>query len=345
MSQLEVTTEGPLGVITLNRPEAINALSREMIDGIAMALHRWVEDENVTVVLFEGRGSRGFCAGGDVRAMRQLALSGGQTEADAYFAAEYAMNLQIATYAKPIVAIGHGAVMGGGIGILGHAHYRFSAAESRFAMPEAAIGFVCDVGVNAILAEATEARALAFLMSGLAVNMGDALELGLCDAAIVAGKIEAVRRGIVTAAAHADPEAALVRLMEAEGVRPSGAVLCAQADGLVAEFSGATAADIVAAVAAQAAREQGLERLSDALASRSPTSQEAIVQSHRAARARPDIESVLALDLRLASFMARQPDFAEGVRAVLVDKDQKPIWRPRELKDVNRQAIKAVIAG
>jgi enoyl-CoA hydratase len=345
MAQLEIATEGQLGVIALNRPEAINALSREMIDGIALALHRWAEDENVSAVLFEGRGSRGFCAGGDVRAVRNLLLAGNPGAADAYFAAEYAMNGMIATYPKPIAAIGHGAVMGGGIGILGHAHFNFSSTTSRFAMPEAAIGFIPDVGVNAILAMVPEHRALAFLMSGLPVGMGDALELGLCDAAIEPGRDEAVRAGIVAAALHEDPQAALVRLMEAESVEPGAAMLCAEADGLAEEFSGRTAAEIVAAVAGRAAGEQGLERLHEALSRRSPTCLEAIVMAHRAARSRSDIEAVLALDLRLASFMARQPDFPEGVRAVLVDKDQKPVWQPAALQDVDRQAIGRVVAG
>src|SRR3569833_3478265 len=146
--QLEITVDGLLGRITLNRPEAINALSREMIAGITQTLTAWRDDDAVRLVLFEGRGPRGFCAGGDVRAVRSLVLAGEPERADAYFAAEYAMNGLIAAYAKPVAGIGHGAVMGGGIGILGHARYRLAAADARFAMPEAAIGFVVDVGVN-----------------------------------------------------------------------------------------------------------------------------------------------------------------------------------------------------
>ena len=342
-SQLDITTEGFLGVITLNRPEAINALSREMIDGIAMTLHRWVEDENIQAVLFEARGSRGFCAGGDVRAARQHVLGGTPEAADAYFAAEYAMNRLIATYPKPIAAIGHGAVMGGGIGLLSHARYSFALSDARFAMPEAAIGFVCDIGVNAILAMVPEPRALAFLMSGLAVGVGDALELGLCGAAIDVGRLEAVRAGIVAAAQEPDPGTMLVRLMQAEGIEPGVATLCAQADGLAAEFSAREAAEIVAGVAARAAEEQGLEQLSQALKSRSPTSLTAILAGHRAARTRPEIADVLALDLQLAGFMARQPDFAEGVRAVLVDKDQKPVWRPAGFDAVDRGSIARIV--
>jgi enoyl-CoA hydratase len=342
--QLEISVDGPLGLIRLNRPEAINALSREMIDGIAETLAAWRDDGRIRVVLFEGEGSRGFCAGGDVRAARSLVLAGRAADADAYFAAEYAMNFAIASYPKPVAAIGHGAVMGGGIGILGHARFSFATVEARFAMPEAAIGFVADVGVNAILALVPQARALAFLLSGTAVGTGDALTLGLCDAAIEARRIETVRRGIAAAAGQGDPETALVQLMQSEGVTPGEAVLCAEADQLEAEFAAETVKGILAAIGARAAADAAFGRLAATLASRSPTSLEAILQGHRAARQRPDIADVLRLDLRLAAFMARQPDFAEGVRAVLVDKDQKPVWHPADHGQVDRAAIAAAAA-
>jgi enoyl-CoA hydratase len=343
--QLQISTEGPLGILTLNRPEAINALSREMIDGITEALDRWRDDEAIRVVLFEARGPRGFCAGGDVRAARTLVLDGHPEAADAYFAAEYRMNGLIATYPKPTAAIGHGVVMGGGIGILSHTRYSFAASDARFAMPETAIGFMSDIGVNAILAKAPEPRALAFLMSGLAVGLGDALALGLCGAAVDPAALGDVRHGVAAAAAQDKPETALVQLMQAQGIEPGEPTLCSQADGLAAEFSGASAEEIVRAVALRADLEQGLEKLDAALRSRSPTALEVVLQSHRRARRHPDIEDVLALDLRMAGYLARQPDFVEGVRAVLVDKDQKPHWHPADFAHVDRESIARAVAG
>ena len=118
--QLDVAREEHLGIIALNRPEAINALNMEMVRGIIRTLEQWRDDEGIRAVLFEGRGTRGFCSGGDVRAVRELVLAGKYEEADAYFAAEYAMNALISSYAKPTVAVTHGIVMGGGIGIAGH---------------------------------------------------------------------------------------------------------------------------------------------------------------------------------------------------------------------------------
>jgi enoyl-CoA hydratase len=343
--QLEISVEGALGVIVLNRPEAINALSGEMIAGITEALTAWRSDPAVSLVLFEGRGSRGFCSGGDVRAARQLVLDGCPEGADAYFASEYAMNALISTYPKPIAAIGHGAVMGGGIGVFGHCRYRFALPESRFAMPEAAIGFVSDVGVNAILAQVPEPRALAFLMTGLPVGTADALALGLCDAAIDPGRLDIVRSGIRAAADAGDVETALVLLMQAETIERGAPAFSDLADALADAFSGGTAAEIVAALAAQAATTPAVGQLAETLASRSPTSLEAILQSHRAARRQPEIAAVLELDLRIAACMIRQADFAEGVRAVLVDKDRAPRWQPTAAAEVNRGAIGAALGG
>lgn len=343
--QLEISTEGGLGVISLNRPEAINALSGEMIDGITETLMAWRDDPAIRLVVFEGRGSRGFCSGGDVRAARQMVLDGQPEAADAYFAAEYAMNGLIATYPKPTAAIGHGAVMGGGIGIFGHCRYRFALPQSRFAMPEAAIGLVSDIGVNAILAQVPESRALTFLMSGLPVGTADALALGLADAAIDPGRVDVVRGGIRNAAEAGEPETALVLLMQSEGIERGTPPFATLADGLQAAFAGETAAEIVAAVTAAAAADPDAAPLADALAARSPTSLEAIVLSHRAARRHPEIAAVLAVDLRMATFLCRRPDFAEGVRAVLVDKDRAPRWQPADFAAVDRAMIEAVARG
>jgi enoyl-CoA hydratase len=255
------------------------------------------------------------------------------------------MNLAIATYRKPIIALGYGAIMGGGIGIFGHARYRFTVPEARFAMPEAAIGFVCDIGVNATLAEAPEARALAFLMSGVAVGPADAIALGLCDAMIEAGRSDEVHRAIRAAAATRDPDSTLTRLMAAESREPGEAVLCASADALGAAFGERAAGEIVSAVSTYGAAIPGAAKLAAVLAARSPSSLEAILQSHRAARQLPSIAAVLQLDRRLAHYMSRQPDFAEGVRAVLIDKDQAPKWQPNTSAAVNSPAIAQVIAA
>ncbi len=331
--QLDVVREGNLGIIALNRPEAINALSREMIDGITRTLEQWRDDEGIRAVLFEGRGPRGFCSGGDVRAVRSLALQGDYAAADAYFAAEYAMNALISTYAKPTVALTHGVVMGGGIGIAGHCRYRFTTPEARFAMPEAAIGFVSDVGVSHLLAKAPVHRALLFLMSGVAVGAADAMALGLTDCIHDPARRDDLLGAAVAAASAANPDAELVHLVQVEMIPEGEAPFTALADAYRAA-SWTQASDVLAAV--------GDEPIAAGLRAGAPASAVAIFESHMAARRKADIRDVLALDLALARLMCRRPDFAEGVRAVLVDKDRKPAWNRDDIAAVS-EAIAAVV--
>lgn len=324
--QLDVIREGKLGIIALNRPEAINALSREMIDGITRTLEQWRDDDGIRAVLFEGRGTRGFCSGGDVRAVRELVLAGRQDEADAYFAAEYAMNALISTYAKPTVAVTHGIVMGGGIGIAGHCRYRLTTPDARFAMPEAAIGFVSDVGVSFLLAKAPLHRALLFLMSGIAVGPADAMALGLADCVYDPARREALLGTIGLAAQADNPDAELVHLVQAEMVPEGEAPFTVTADAYrTQDFR--QAVEVMLAVAD--------EKLHDALMAGCPTSVVAIFESHMAARRMAGIRDVLTLDLKLASLMCRRPDFAEGVRAVLVDKDRNPAWSAGDISEVS----------
>lgn len=334
--QLEVSREESLGIVALNRPQAINALSSEMVHGVIRTLEQWRDDEGIRMVLFEGRGPRGFCAGGDVRAMRQLVLDGRPEDADEFFAAEYFMNGLIATFPKPTVALSHGIVMGGGIGIAGHCRYRFTTPDAKFAMPEAAIGFVSDIGINYILAKAPLHRALLFLLSGVTVGPADALALGLADCVYDPDRREAMLGALAAAAAAADPESALTHLVQAE-MLAGGEEAFVRAADTYAELDWSDPEAVVAGVTDP--------MLSAALRARSPTSLVAIVESHLAARKLPGIREILAADLGLAQLMCRWPDFAEGVRAVLVDKDQRPAWQPPGFAGVPREAIRAAIAA
>lgn len=336
-TQVRVSIEERLGVITLNRPEAINALNQEMIDAIRGVLDLWATDEQVGAVLFEALGSKGFCAGGDVRAVRRAMLEGEHDVAERFFASEYAMNREIATYPKPVAVIADGVVMGGGIGIAGHARYRFTTPTARFAMPEAAIGFFCDVGVNELLRKAPEHRALLFALSGQAVGAADALALGLTDCAVASERLAALRDRIVAAASRAHVDAALAKLVEAEAIEAGERVFCAMCDQLAEVAALGSATDIVSAIATSGLAPD----LARVLQSRSLISQAAILASHRAARRLGNVAHILEMDLRLARLLRSLPDFAEGVRAVLVDKDHAPNWQTR----VPHQEIAMAVAG
>jgi enoyl-CoA hydratase len=337
--ELEIWTDGHLGRIRLNRPKAINALSLGMIEGIAAALEGWRDDPKIGAVLFDGAGEKGFCSGGDVRAARAHVVEGRPQDADHYFATEYRMNGIIASYPKPLIALMHGIVMGGGIGIAGHCGYRIALPDARFAMPESAIGFFADVGVNAILAKAPLGRALLFLMSGVSVGASDALALGLADMVVRPEKVERLRADLATAAGSSHPADAIVRLMQAESVVAGDAPFCARADWLKGDW------DSPLSFVTSVHLEPTLIEVAALFATRSPGSLTATFYSQLMARRLVDVTKTLEMDLRLARVMARRPDFAEGVRAVLVDKDQSPRWSPSMLAELDDNAIRAAVEG
>ena len=339
-TDLQISTTGHLGRIVLDRPRAINALSLEMIEGITAALTGWADDPEIGAVLVEGAGEKGFCAGGDVRAARGHVVEGKPEEADRYFATEYRMNALIAGYPKPLVALTHGIVMGGGIGIAGHCGMRITQPGARFAMPESAIGFFADVGVSAILAKAPLNRALLFLMSGVSVGASDALALGLADTVVRPEKVEQLRADIEDAARSAHARDHIVRLMTAQSIVAGEAPFAARAD-LLPATEWETPAEFIAAV-------QQVPELSEIAAlfmTRSPSALTATFHAQLAARRLMDVERTLDMDLRLARVMARREDFAEGVRAVLVDKDQAPRWSPPSLDGLDPAPILSAVEG
>ncbi len=332
---LIIVREGGAGVIRLNRPKAINALTQDMVEGIAAALADFVADPAVHLVLFEGEGDRGFCAGGDVRAMRSLVLEDEIEAAGDYLAAEYRMNAALAHCPKPTVVLAHGVVMGGGIGIAGHCQFRFAVPGAQFAMPESAIGFLPDVGANFILAQAPRHRSLAFLMSGVPVGLADALALGLCDCRIGDGRRALVRQAIIAAASAPDPARALSHLVAAETTEAGPPALMLAADALL-DLDWSNPAIAAAALAATA----GFE----VTARRSPTSLVATLLVQLAARRLGTIDAVLALEWRVGHWLVTQPDFVEGVRAVLIDKDHAPRWSPLHIDQVDRTTIDRIVS-
>lgn len=344
MDDISISIEGACGIIRLTRPQAINALTADMIAAVRAALDKWDEDERVRAVLIEGEGEKGLCAGGDVRATRELALLGDTRRVFAFFADEYDMNGLIATYPKPIIALQHGIVMGGGIGVSSHARYRIATVSSRFAMPEGAIGFFCDVGVNAILYKTAEARALAFLLSGQTVAVADAIALGLADAAVPEDALAGLRARVIEAAQAGDPDTAITALIQSESIDAGEPSFCGLADSLAPVLAGETAGEIVENLLDLAEEgDPGAAALHAAITRQCPTSLAAIVMSHRRARQLRDVRAILEDDLALAKYMAMRSDFAEGVRAVLIDKDRNAKWQPSRLAEVDIDALEQAL--
>lgn len=305
--ELIVEVRDGVGHLLLNRPRAINALTPGMLTGIHRALDAWAKDDSVTSVEISGAGERGLCSGADVRALRQVVIEGG--EFLHFFTTEYAMNIAIKNFPKPYVAHQRGVVMGGGLGVSAHGSRRIAYPGAVFAMPETIIGFEPDVGILLYLAQAPGELGRHVALTGNPINATDAVLVGLADE-VDASETEAPtselegRRSWIDACYASDDPAAIIAALEAS------------------EHEAARAA------------------ASD-LRKRSPLSVAVTLEAIRRARSMTTVEEVLAQDLQLARTLIPAPDFLEGVRAQLVDKDRNPRWQHARIEDVTRDEVLA----
>jgi enoyl-CoA hydratase/carnithine racemase len=323
--------EGRAGRIRLNRPKALHALNLEMVRGVMSALAAFAPDPAVHFVLIDAP-ERGFCAGGDVRTLREAGMAGLSGPIEAFFAAEYEMNQALADFAKPVVSLIDGICMGGGIGLSVHGSHRVASERAVFAMPETAIALFPDVGTS-------------FLLPRLPGALG--MYLGLTGARLAGA--EAVHAGLATHFV----ESARFAALEAALLRDGVAVLAGFAAPLPLFALGAHRALIDQAFSAPDVQEI-LRRLEAdggdfakamvaALRAHSPLSIAWSFQIIRQGAAR-DLPACLAAELALVRRVALHPEFHEGVRAVLVDKDRQPKWQVGRLEEVDHRAVAAMFA-
>jgi enoyl-CoA hydratase len=309
--------EGAAGTILMNRPRALNALDLGMIEGLAAAIGGFRDDPAVRLVVLEGAGGRAFCAGGDVRRMRELALAGDAAAIEAFFAGEYGVNRAIAEFPKPWVSLIDGVCMGGGIGVSVHGSHRVVTEHALLAMPETAIALFPDVGTSYVLPRLPGALGKWLALTGARLKGADAAEAGLATHFVPRESLPALRAALL------DGDAGAVERF-AQPV-PPGAV-AAQREAVDRCFGAGSLPGIRAALEAEGtdwAREQL------AILSRmSPTSMAVTLELLRRG-ATMDLASCLQMELALTRTVTRHPDFAEGVRAVLVDKDNQPRWAPQ----------------
>ena len=312
-----------VGHLTLNRPRAINALDAPMIGLLAEALDAWEHDTEVSIVLLDGAGERGFCAGGDVRSLREQILAERVDLTAEFFRAEYALNARIAEYPKPIVTLADGATMGGGIGLAGHAAVRIVTERSRLAMPETRIGFTPDVGGSWLLARAPGRIGEYLALTGTTMDAADAIFAGFADALVPSERLSDLVEALRTRADPATP-AELVLLFDET---PAPSALAAARVWIDDAFSADAVDDIVARLRARP--EPEASATADTLDELSPTALAVTLAAVRSARALPDLRAALAQEYGLVLWFAKtQPDLVEGIRAQVVDKDRTPAWRP-----------------
>jgi enoyl-CoA hydratase len=328
--------KGAAGIVTLNRPKALNALTHEMVRALAAKLEQWKKDDAVTRVITRANGERAFCAGGDLRG---VTMRGEEKEALVFFQDEYRLNAAIKRYPKPDIALIDGMVMGGGVGVSIHGSHRIAGEKFQFAMPEVGIGFFPDVGGTWMLPRLKGKIGTFCALTGERLKAADGVASGVCTHHIAAERFSDLTEALcgnvsvdATIAAFAEPVA-------------GGEVAAKQ--GLIDRlFGGGQIEEILAALDQEAASGDSAEwaaKIAAIIRTKSPTSLKiALAQMQRGADW--TFEECMRVEYRIVSRVLYEDDFYEGVRAAIVDKDNAPRWNPPSLADVKPATIEKYFA-
>lgn len=343
---LLLETRGAVGVVTLNRPKALNALNLGMCRKLHPALDAWAADPAIQAVVIRGAGGRAFCAGGDVRA---VALSVGDASADEkervsreFFRAEYGLNHRIHSFGKPFIALVDGVCMGGGLGLSIHGTHRVVTEKLVLAMPETAIGLFPDVGGGWFLPRFPGESGTYLGLTGARCNAADGMWLGYATHHVESARLDAVLDALVgapwgTGAASTVVDTVLAGFHADTGTSPLGV----QHEAIDRCFAAERVDDIQQALEVEGT--PWAQETWAALLHMCPASLKVTLRQLRMGRTR-DYDEMANVEYRLSQTMTARPDFREGIRAVLVDKDNKPHWQPTTLAEVTDDMVEALFA-
>ena len=330
-----IRVEGNVGRITLNRPKALHALTTAMCAAMTDALLAWRDDPAVKLVLLDHAGERGFCAGGDIRMLADSGAGDGK-DAREFFFIEYRLNHLLFEYAKPVVVIMDGVTMGGGVGLSMPAGYRVATERTTFAMPETGIGLFPDVGGGWFLPRMPSHIGTWLALTGGRIRAADCELIGVATDFVESGKVEALKAAIV-----ADP-AAIDRLLteyEGDAGRPP---LAAHQDEIDKIFGADTLEEILAGLKA-AGTEWASEQLK-VLATKSPQTMKVALRQLRLGGKMESFAENMTMEYRIGARVVQRHDFIEGVRAVIVDKDNSPRWNPATPEGVSEAMLDEIFA-
>jgi len=332
---VQLSTDGAIGRISLARPRALHALTRPMCEAMIAALLGWRDDPAVRLVLIDHAEGRGFCAGGDVRAVRESGLGDG-VEARRFFLAEYRLNHLLFTYAKPVVTMMDGVTMGGGAGLALPASYRIATEHTLFAMPEGTIGLFPDVGTGWYLPRLPGRTGFFLALTGARLDGAECLDLGLATHYLPSASLAETRARIA-----GRPED-IETILAAAAVAPPPARIARNREAIDHLFAADRYEDILAALDGNDSKWAAKERAT--LAARSPTTCKVALRLLAEGAARTDFAEEMRVEYRLAVRLSRSHDFIEGVRALLVDKDNAPRWDPATPEGVTDAMLDALFA-
>ena len=333
--QVLISVENGVGRIRLNRPKAIHALTAEMCHAITDALLAWRGDEGVVAIMLDHAEGRGFCAGGDI-AMLAASAKGDCSEAEQFFHIEYRMNHLLFVYEKPIVAFIDGIVMGGGVGISDPARYRVATERTTYAMPETGIGLFPDVGGGWFLPRLPGRTGAWLATTGARIKGPDCAAIGIATHYMASDKLEAVKARII-----ADPDG-LEEILDEMSDTPPPSDWEAQRAQIDRLFASDRYEEIIAALEADGSEWAQAQR--GVLATKSSQAIKVALRQMVEGAAFTDFADNMRNEYRIGYHVIRRPDFVEGVRAVIFDKDNAPKWDPARPEDVSDELVDSLFA-
>jgi enoyl-CoA hydratase len=328
VSDIEFDRRGAAGVITLTRPQALNAVTHEMVRALRCMLEKWAGDPAVTRVVIMAAGGRAFSAGGDIRALTDLGKAGQVDEAVQFWRDEYPLNAYIKNYRKPYIAMIDGIVMGGGVGISIHGSHRVAGDKFQFAMPEVGIGFFPDVGATWFLPRMPGELGTYCALTGDRFNAADACASGVATHRVPSSRFPELFEGLY---GTVSVDAVVAAFAEPAGEGP----IVARRHAIDRLFAGDRIESILAALDSETGEHADWAHATAAnIRSKSPLSLKLALAQVRRGKAW-DFAACMRAEFRIVSRVIRGHDFYEGVRAVITDKDNKPRWRPPTLEGVS----------
>ena len=333
-----IRVEGRAGRITLNRPKALNALTLSMVRDIARALDAWKRDTSVQLVLLDGAGDKALCAGGDVLSLYDSRAAGSGL-ARTFWREEYYLNAAIHRYPKPFVAIQDGIVLGGGIGLSGHAQHRIVTERSMLAMPETGIGLIPDVGGTWLLGHAAGELGIYLGLTGARMSGADAIQAGFAGTFAPSAALPGLKAELADPKGRAVDE--IVDALADEHPVPASPLMALKPK-IDKFFGGPTVEGILSAL--QTTTDDWAQKARAGLLQKSPLALKTTLSAIRQARQLPWLEAALNVEFRLCARLFEHGEFPEGVRALLVDKDKAPKWNPARLQDVTPDMVAALFA-
>lgn len=330
-----IVVEGKVGRIRLNRPKAIHALNTGMCAAILDALAAWRDDTAVEAVMIDHGEGRGFCAGGDIRMIAESGASDGSAARE-FFRIEYRMNHALFTYAKPIVAFMDGITMGGGVGISQPAKYRVATENTKLAMPETGIGLFPDVGGGWYLSRLPGRTGQYLALTGHRLDGAECLALGLASHYLHSDALDAAKARII-----ADPQAIGMALSDLSSPASEARIL-AHRGAIDRLFASDRLEEILAALAADGG-EWAMQALAT-LGTKSPQTMKVSLKLLLDGKVMPTFEDEMRQEFAVANHVVQRHDFVEGVRAVIVDKDNAPKWSPATAEEVSDHLIDQIFA-